>query len=154
MLKRLFPDLIDNVFPGQILALWLFGALVTLRGLMSVNCVFRGAWVAVHADGVPLQTFPTAAARIIVDDFATWGLMQLMLCLLSILALTRYRAMVPMMLLVFLLEHACRKLYFAAMPVVTAPNAPGAWVNMIIFTLEIAGVALALWPRRTRQSPA
>lgn len=154
MLKRLFPDRIDNVFPGQILALWLFGALVTLRGLMSVNCIFRGAYVAVHADGVPLQTFPAAAARIIVDDFATWGLMQLMLCLLSVLVLVRYRAMVPLMLFIFLLEHVGRKMIFAAQPIVTDAGAPGSWVNLIIFTVEIAGLALALWPRRDRQIAA
>jgi len=149
-MRRLFPQVMDNDYRGLKAGLWVFAALVFLRGGIGLNCVFNGAYVASHADGIPMDSFTPAAARIIATDFATWGLMQVMLCLIAILALARYRAMVPLMVAIFLLEHASRKLILYTMPIVKTGDAPGSYVNLAIFGLEVAGLILALWPRGGR----
>lgn len=154
ILGRLFPARFDNAYAGLKPALWAFGALVFVRGGIGLRCVFDGAHVASQADGIPMATFAPAAARMIASDFATWGLMQTMLCLVAVIALVRYRSMVPLLAAIFLLEHLCRKLILHLMPVVQSTGAPGGYVNLVIFGLEIAAVVLAVWPRGARKDLA
>src|SRR5215471_20336281 len=97
MLSRLLPQRIDNGYRGHKLALWLFGLVVFVKSGISVNSIFNGYSVATSADGIPLDTFSPACVRMVVSDFALWGLSQFMLCLLGIVVLVRYRAMVPLM---------------------------------------------------------
>jgi hypothetical protein len=92
---RLLPQRVDNTYPGYKLAIWLFGAVVLMKLAMSLNSIFNGYVVASSADGIPLDTFSSAAARTVVALFAIWGLAHLMICLLCILVLARYRSMVP-----------------------------------------------------------
>ena len=148
MLRTLLPERFDNSFPGFTPALWIFAALLLLRGLIGGNCMLHGGYVAAHADGIPINSFGPAAARVIATDFAAWGIAQVMLALIGLVALVRYRAMVPLMLAVFLLEHASRKILVTLMPVATTGHAPGGYVNLAIFALEIAGLAMAVWPRK------
>ena len=62
--------------------------------------------VASSADGMPLDTFPPLAAQTVIELFALLGLSRLVLALLCILVVVRYRAMIPFMYLVLLLQHA------------------------------------------------
>jgi hypothetical protein len=100
--------------------------------------------VASSADGIPLDTFPAAAAQTIVSLFAIWGLAQLMMCLLYILVLARYRSMVPFMLAFLLLEHLSRKLLLQFVPMVRTGTPPGFYINLGLLTLMIVGLALSL----------
>src|SRR5438045_3486281 len=109
MLKQLLPQPIDNTYRGDKLALWLFAALLFMKTTISLNCIFNGYSVATSADGIPLDTFPPAAARMIVSDFALWGLSQFIICLLGILVLVRYRSLIPFMFALLLLEYLSRK---------------------------------------------
>ena len=100
--------------------------------------------VASSADGIPLDTFSSAAARTVVALFAIWGLAHLMICLLCILVLVRYRSMVPLMLALLLLEHLSRKLILQFLPIVRTGTPPGFFINFILLALMIAGLSLSL----------
>jgi hypothetical protein len=141
---RLLPQRVDNTYRGHKLALWLFGAVVLMKLAMSLNSIFNGYVVASSADGIPLDTFPSSAARTVIALFAIWGLAHLMICLLCILVLVRYRSMVPLMLALLLLEHLSRKLILQFLPIVRTGTPPGFFINFILLALMIAGLSLSL----------
>ena len=81
--------------------------------------------------------------------FAAWGLGQVTVNALSVLALVRYRALVPFMFLLLLTEHLARKLIFVVLPMarIGADNAPGFYINVAIVAVMVVGLALSLRPR-------
>ena len=84
---------------------------------MSVNSILNGRLVASSADGIPLDTFTAAGAQTVVSLFAILGLSQLLICLIGILVLVRYRALVPLLFSLLLLEYGGRRLIFHYLPV-------------------------------------
>lgn len=151
-MNPLFPPRLDNTYRGSKLALWLFGLVVVAKVAMSVNSMFNGYVVATRADGIPLDTFPPAAAQTVVAVFAIWGLAHLTICILCILALVRYRAMVPLMLALLTLEHLGRRVLLHFVPIERTGTPPGFAVNLILIGLMLAGLALSL--RRQSGPPA
>jgi hypothetical protein len=147
MFSQLLPRTIDNTYRGHKLALWLLGLLVFMKVAMSLNSIFNGYSVASSADGIPLDSYPPAAARTIVALFGIWGLGLFMICLLGILALARYRGMVPFMFALFLVEHVSRKLILQFRPIVRTGNPPASAINLALLALMVVGLALSLWSR-------
>jgi hypothetical protein len=143
-MSQLLPRSIDNNYRGSRIALWIFGLLVLVRTLIGVNSMWMGRTVASTADGIPLDTYGAPAAQTIVSLFATLGLANVMISLLCILALIRYRAMVPLMLAVLLLQQSSRYLILYFLPIVRVGTPPGTFVNLGLFTLMIVGLALSL----------
>ena len=151
MLNQLLPRRIDNTYRGSRIALWLFGLILLLRIVMSLGSIFNGYSVASSADGIPLDTFPITAARTVVALFALLGLSHFMICLLGILALIRYRSMVPLMFALLLLQHLSRKLILQFLPIVRIGTPPGIYLNLILLALMIVGLALSLWSQGNLQ---
>ena len=147
MFDRLLPRSIDNTYRGFRVALWIFGALLLLRITMSVNCIFNGYSVATTADGIPLDSFTPAARQHVVYLFAAWGLAQLVISLIGVLAVIRYRSVVPFMFALLLIELLSRKLIGRFIPTVSSASAPAPYVNLTLLTLMVAGLVLSLWPR-------
>ena len=141
---RLLPQRGDNTYRGHKSALWLFALVVVIKVAMSLNSIFNGYVVASSADGIPLDTFPSAAAQTVVALFAIWGLAHLMICLLCILVLVRYRSIVPFMFAFLLLENLSRKLLLQFVPMVRTGTPPGFYLNLGLLTLMIVGLALSL----------
>lgn len=152
MFRHLLPQRIDNAYRGHRLALWILAALVLMKGGIGLGTIFNGRSAAVSADGIPLDTFSPAGAQAFISLFAAWGLAQLMLNLLGLLALLRYRAMVPLMFAVLLVEHLGRKLIFWILPIARAETPPGLFVNLGLVALMVIGLALSL--RSQDGSPA
>jgi hypothetical protein len=147
VLNPLLPRLADNYYRGHKAALWLFALLLLMKVSMSVNSIFNGRLVASSADGIPLDTFTAAGAQTVVALFAILGLSQLMICLLCIVVLVRYRAMVPFMLGLLLLEHLGRRLVLYFLPIPRTGTPPGFVVNLVLLSLMIVGLALSLRSR-------
>jgi len=147
-LDRILPPSVDNTYRGQRLAPWLLVALVAVKVVMGVNSIVNGASVASSADGIPLDAFPSTAARTVVALFSLVGLSHLVIGLLGALVLIRYRALVPFIFAVILLDHAAGQLILQAMPIATTGTAPGGAINLGLFALEITGFALSLWVGR------
>src|SRR5262245_63488258 len=129
MLDRIFPPQFDNAYRGHRLALWLFGLLVVVRLGIALGSILNGYQAASSADGIPLDTFPPAASQAVVTLFALLGLVHLMLLLVCILALVRYRTMIPLMFVLLLLEYLCRRLVLLLMPIAGTGAAPGLLIN-------------------------
>jgi len=72
------------------------------------------------------------------------GLAQATIGVLCVLVLVRYRAMVPCMFALLLLEHLCRKLIFLVMPITRIGEPPGFLINLALVALMIVGLILSL----------
>lgn len=152
MFQRLLPQRIDNSYGGHRLALWLFAMLVLMKGGIGLGTIFNGYSAATSADGIPLHTFTPAGKQAFVALFAAWGLSQLILNLIGVLALVRYRAMVPLMFALLLLEHLSRKLIFWVLPLPRTGTPPGFFINLVLVATMIVGLALSLWKRNRLQT--
>ena len=150
MIERIFPSRIDNVYPGRRLGLWVFGLVLLIRLGMGTNMTINTRKIAQGADGIPLDSFAPAAADAAIGMFALLGLAKLAVGLLGLLALVRYRAMIPMLFLLMLIEHVAGRALLAVRPVVRGETTQTALtINLLIFALLLAGLALSLWrPKR------
>jgi hypothetical protein len=153
MLDHLLPQRIDNTYRGHTLALWLFALVVLVKTSIGMGTIFNGYNAAITADGIPLNTFAPAAAQAFVAVFAIWGLAQVMIGLLAILVLIRYRAMIPFMYSLLLLEHLSRKLILFVMPVAKTGTPPGFFINLALVALMIVGLVLSLRNGDRSQAP-
>ena len=144
MLHRLLPQRIDNTYGGHRLALWLFALLVLMKGGIGLGTIFNGRSAAISADGIPLDTFTPAGEQAFVSLFAAWGLSQFMLNLIGLLVLVRYRAMVPFMFALLLLEHLTRRLIFWIQPIARTETPPGFFVNLVLVAVMIIGLVISL----------
>ena len=144
MFDQLLPRRVDNAYRGHKLALWLFGLLVFMKTSIGIGTIVNGRNAATSADGIPLDSFGPAGAQAFVSIFAAWGLAQVTIGMLCILVLVRYRALVPFMFALLLLEHLCRRLIFAVMPIDRTPDAPGYVINLALVGLMVVGLVLSL----------
>ncbi len=144
MLHQLLPRQIDNTYRGHRLALWLLAALVLMKGGIGLGTIFNGHSAATSADGIPLDTFTPAGQEAFLAIFAAWGLAQLMLNLIGLLVLVRYRALVALMFGLLLLEHLGRKLIFLVLPLPRTGTPFGFYLNLALVAVMIVGLVLSL----------
>ena len=146
--ERFFPRTIDNDYAGSRIALLVFGFVILIRALQSVMIIVNGHSIAQSADGVPLETYPAAAAQTIVAIFALSSLNRLIISLIGAAVLIRYRRAVPLMFLVLALTYLGTQLITRFVPIVRLGTPPGVIMNGVLFGLTIVGLVLSLWPRR------
>jgi hypothetical protein len=147
MLERLLPRVADNCYRGQRFGLWLF-ALMLVKIPMGVNVMLNAPSVARSADGVPVDTFGGAGAAAFLFAFAAWGLAQLVLGLLCLLVLVRYRSLVPLAFALLLVEQLGRIALREYWPIERVA-APGGAINAALAGIMVTGFLLSLWPRRS-----
>ncbi len=155
MLARLFPRQIGNAFHGSRIALWLLGVLLFVQSGISAVSILNGYSAASQADGIPLERFSAEGAATVVALFGLLGVSQLMLRLLGVLALVRYRAAVPLVYLTMVLELVARRLVLVAEPIVRRQESGGGAgfpINLVMLLVSVAGLGLALWPSRSPQT--
>ena len=75
-----------------------------------------------------------------------------MICLLCILILVRYRAMVPLMFVLFLVEFLSRRVVFEVLPIQRTGTPPAFYVNLALLAVMVVGLALSLWNQNDRQA--
>jgi hypothetical protein len=105
-----FPRYTDDAYRGKKIALWLFAVIVLLKIGLGVDAIFNGSFIARAGDGIPLDTFTPAGAEAVVSLYALWGLEHLMIGLACLFALIRYRALIPFLYGLLLVEQLSRKL--------------------------------------------
>jgi hypothetical protein len=151
MLKRIFPQQFDNNYRGHKVALWLFALLILLKLGISLSSIFDTYNVVRSADGIPLDTFTSGGADTMVSITALLGLSHFLLAALGVLALIRYRAMIPFMYILFLVEYFAKKWIQLVKPIVRTGTPPATYVNLVLIALLIAGLLLSF--RRRSSDP-
>ena len=152
MLSRLLPERLDNDYSGHPLALWVFYPITLLTIGRSCVHIFAPDGGAQSIATIPLDSYPVAAATAIVVIFALWGLQQLLVGFVYVVVLLRYRALLPFMYLLLLLEYVGRMgLGLWKGPLETLSTPPGARFNVAM--VLVASVMLLLSLRdRSRQT--
>lgn len=151
MLTRLFPKSIDNQSPGPRAAVWVMGVVLFVKLAMTARTIFDARATAEGPDGIPLHSFPPAAAEEVVSMFQLVGLGQMMLALLGVVALVRYRAMIPLVYLLLITEHLARKAINLSHATAQAgPAPPGVYVNLGLLAVMLLGFGLSLSPKREK----
>ena len=148
ILSRLFPARIDNTYQGSKIALWILGLLIAVRTMQSVMILVNGYSIAQSADGIPLETYPAAAAQTIVALFTLSAVSRLVISLICVVVLVRYRRAVPLMFLLLLVTYAAGQLVGRVIPIVRVGQPPAAIMNLTLLGLTIVGLVLSLWKRR------
>jgi len=132
---------------GPALAWWitfLYLCLITVRSLIHTLLPDGG----VHSIGTVDLTL--AGGANILAFVGQWGSMQLLLASLLWLLLLRYRGLVPLVLLVFILELVLRAAVGHLKPVITEGVAPGVALNWVMEPFLIAAFFLSLCPSQRK----
>lgn len=130
---------------GPALAWWIAASylcLITARSLIHVLAPDGGAQSIATID------VSVAGGSNIIAIFGQWGAIQLLLALLLWVLLLRYRGLVPLVLLVFMLEPTLRALVGYLKPVITEGVAPGAAYNWMVLPVLAAAFFFSLCPSR------
>jgi hypothetical protein len=154
MLERIFPKQLDNTYRGRSAALVIFVVYLAIKFLQGTMSVFNTHDTAINADGIPLDTFSAAAAQTAITMFALLGLYLMLLSLLGVVALLRYRALVPLLFLFFIVQNLAVRLVLLAQPIVRTGMPIGVIVNLGLLGLLVIGFVLSLTGRRYGASPA
>jgi hypothetical protein len=153
MLTSIFPRTIDNTYRGQWLGLAFFCLVLAIKLIMSVNSIANTRSVLTGADGIPLDAYGADGAQAVLSLFGVLALSQLALASVALIALVRYRAMVPLMLLVLLVEHCARRVFLMLNPIERADGAPvGFYINLAIAAALLIGFSLSIWTRHRRDA--
>jgi hypothetical protein len=151
MFSRLFPKQFDNSYRGPRLALVILGLLLLLRlaqtgiGLVDPVLVIRGP------DGILFDTFNAPAQVAFAYVFRLLCFLNILGCLIGVLALVRYRAMVPLIYLVLLVLLAGQKVLGLLYPIPRAPEAPGGMIVLVMLAVSLLGCILSLIDTHKKQ---
>lgn len=149
-MNQLLPASIDGQYRGYKIALWLLGALVLLKAAMGLNSILNGYEVATTADGIPLDNFTPAGTATVLSFLAFWGWSLFLFSMLGVLALVRYRAMVPLVFLLLLVEQLGRKLILTQLPIAQEGSSPAFSINLVLMGLMVVGLILSLLTPRNK----
>ena len=148
MLNRIFPKQIDNTYRGHQLAIWLLVPIIVVKMTMGFNMLINARELAQTADGLPLDSFGALPAAIIVMDFKTGGLERIVLATLALVALLRYRAMLPLIYLLLAFDAVGLMVLWKIdpLPVARSSGGPsvGFIVNLSLAAALVIGLALTL----------
>ncbi len=150
-LETLFPRTVDNTVRGSRLPLYAFGPIVAMSFARSLVHVFAPDSGAGSVAGADLAAAGADGARGMVFFLAQWGGGQLVLALVQLLVLVRYRALVPLCYLLLLVEIGLRMLVGQLKPMTFGHVPPGQVGNYVVGVFALAMLTLAL---RRAPSPA
>lgn len=104
-----------------------------------------------HRLVIPLGSYGLEAAREILTLFALTSLGQLMLAIVSLLVLVRYRSLVPLILIVLLTDHLGRRFIVQSYELArVSTTSIGTYINLgLLFVLGLS-LVLALAPAQRR----
>lgn len=148
MLGLLFPRVIDDRFRGQWLGYWLLAPVLLLKFGIAMASILTPRQ-ANKADAIDLSTYSEAALRDAATSTALLGLLHLCIALFCLLAMIRYRAMVPLIYLWLVVEFLGRRVILDLYPIERTPGpSSGSVVNLVLIAMMVVGLALSVWPRR------
>jgi hypothetical protein len=142
------PRQITDAYDGQRIALWFFVVLTVLTVARSVVHMVAPDGGAQSIATIPLDSFTDNGAAATVHLFALWGLSQFIVGLLYVLALVRYRSLVPLFYLLAIVEYSARLVFTFAKPMELAGTAPGGVGNYVLIPLLLVLFVLSIVPRR------
>ena len=145
-IKLLLPPKIGNQFAGHKVALWFFYLVTAVTLWRSQHHLFAPDGGAQSIATIPLDDYSVAASSAIIGVFAYWGLSQLIIGILYLIASIRYKALIPLLYLLGVIEYAVRAFIAGGYkPIETVGDAPGAVANIPFIIVFAVMLVLSLW---------
>jgi len=144
MLKRIFPERLDNHYRGYKLALWFFVPITFMKVAISLVHIFYADGGAQSISTIPLDTYTSGGAQNVIAIFSRMGLDQLLLGLVFIVVLFRYRAMVPLMYVLIIVGYIGHEWIAYMKPLVTTGTSGANFPHLVLTVLSISGLVLSL----------
>lgn len=145
MLGRIFPRLIDNVHRGYAVAILLLALIVLTKLAMAGASLFDTSEMIRTADSIPLERFGEGGVAAVVTVTKLLGLNHLLLNLMGLIVLVRYRALIPLTYVLLLIEQLGRKAVVLMNPIArTGESYLPVDPNLILTALLLIGLALSL----------
>ena len=144
LVNAILPPTVDNSYRGRRSGLWLLGLVAAVKMLQSLEVIFNGYSTAIAADGIAVNTYPRDAAQAVLALFALGSLWRLTFSASCMVVLTKYRALVPAMLLLLSLVYVASELLFLFIPLPRVGSPAGPTVNLALFILTGVGLVQSL----------
>jgi len=140
----LFPKTITNEFPGHKLVLYVFYVLTAFSLFRAMLHLFSRDGGAQSVATIPLDTYSAGPAATLIGIFSLWGMSQLVIALIYLMASLRYRAMIPLLYILLVVENLGSLLFYFMKPIETSGAAPGdiTYYVFIILGLIMLGISL------------
>ena len=152
MLKRIFPERLDNTFRGHPAAVWLMAFFAIANLVIGAVAIFSPDSGAQSADGVPLFSFTVGGASTIIGVVALLGLAGVVMGALYAIVVVRYRAMIPLMYLFIVFDYVARRGLAAFKPIAHEAGHVGGSVVLTMTALSVIGLVLSLIGKRYREA--
>lgn len=108
--SKLLPTKITNQYSGNKIALYFFVAIVSITIVRSLIHIFSFDGGSQSIAGFPLDNFPQEAGSIIILMFCLWGISQLIIGIIYLIVLIRYKSLLPLMYVLLFIEYTSRLL--------------------------------------------
>ncbi|MGP1354317.1 MAG: hypothetical protein ACTS1Z_13430 [Parasphingopyxis sp.] len=151
MLKRIFPNQFSNEYRGHWLALVLLWIITGFKTIMAYNTAINTRYGAVNADGIPIDSYSPEAGAMVLNIFAKLGNMHFIIVAISLIALIRYRSMVPLIYLILIYEYLTRRLLgtiWLGTPFLELATSTAGAIVQSLFLAMVIGFVFSLWSRR------
>lgn len=148
MLKRIFPPHLDNDYRGLRVAIWIFAVIAVMKLALGLGHIFRSDGGAQSVSHIPLDTYPAGAAQNVVAMFARMGLEQLLLAIIFVIVVVRYRSMIPLMFGVAVVGSLGARALALLKPLALASASGATILHQVLLVLGVAGLVLSLVGRR------
>ena len=138
------PPRADNSIRGMKLPVYVFTLIAILSTIRSFIHVLAPDGGAGSIAGMDLS----AGQPGIVFAFGLWGSAQLIYAVIQLVVAFRYRALIPFMYVLLMLETLLRELVGHIKPVIFAHRPPGAIGDYVVLPLAALMLVLSLWKRK------
>jgi len=152
MWNKLFPKTVENKYTGHVLGLILLGLYVFKSFFAGSVHMFAPDGGAQIIGSVALDQFTRGGADSVITVFGLWGMEQFVIGLIGLVVLVRFKALIPMMTLVYVVEYIGRMALPLFTPgLVTAHTPPGAAADTVLVPLAVLMLVLTLYrPKKKR----
>jgi hypothetical protein len=137
------PARADNSVRGMKLSVYVFTLIAILSTIRSFIHLLAPDGGAGSIAGMDLS----AGAPGIIFAFGLWGSAQLIYALIQLVVAFRYRALIPFMYLLLMLETLLRELVGHMKPATFTHRPPGAIGDYVVLPLAALMLVLSLWKR-------
>jgi len=133
----ILPKIIDNTYTAPKWTLGIFGAVTAITLWRSIHHIVAPDGGAQSIATIPLDQFSSDGSAAVIGMFALWGLSQLLVGLVFLVVLIRYRRLIPLMWVLVLMEYSMRIVIGQFKPIPTVGTAPGAMGNVPFVILAV-----------------
>lgn len=156
MWSKLFPKTVENNYTGHVLGFILLGFYVLKSFFAGSIHMFAPDGGAQSIASIALDQFTEGGADSVITMFGAWGMEQFIVGLIALVILLKYKSLIPMMAMVYVLEYTGRVALPLFTPgVLSVHTPPGHAADAVLFPLTLIMLLLTLYrPKSKREEGA